>query len=595
MSRQLDLADVRAWRDNDPDPQTKNELSALIDAFPASEGDLAERFGGRLTFGTAGLRGTLGAGPNRMNRAVVRQTTAGLADYLLETSPGADRRGVLIGYDGRHLSREMAHDTAGVLAARGIKAILIDRTAPTPLVAFGTTHFGTAAAVMVTASHNPPQDNGYKVYWGNGAQIIPPHDTGIAEAIDADLARLGDEGIGSASKVPMMTLDEARDVSLLSEPGTELEAAYLGALAGALTAAGRQEDPLTIAYTPLHGVGRELAERALLRAGFSRVHVVPEQADPDGDFPTVAFPNPEEPGAMDLALGLAEAVGADLVLANDPDADRLAVIVRDASGEFVALDGNQIGVLLADFLLGLSAVEPGPRIVMNSIVSSGMLAAIAAAHGAEFETVLTGFKWIGNRALEREAQEPNLRFVFGYEEALGYTVGTVCRDKDGIGAAVAMAELAARARDEGLTVLDQLNRLYQRHGLYLTRQRSIVLPGAEGAARIASAMEALRNDPPAEIGGRPVAVTADIEAGTRLEISTGKKTPLSLPRSNVLRFELQGLATVTARPSGTEPKIKFYFEVREEVIEGNIGEARARAYAELEKLEGSLIERSGIV
>ncbi|MAE71796.1 MAG: phosphomannomutase [Gemmatimonadetes bacterium] len=593
MSNPLDLENVRTWCDNDPDPHTKNELAALIKAFPATENDLAERFGGRLAFGTAGLRGTLGAGPNRMNRAVVRQTTAGLADYLIDSTPAAGRRGVLIGYDGRHLSREMAHDTAGVLAARGIKAILIDRTAPTPLVAFGTTHFGTAAAVMVTASHNPPQDNGYKVYWSNGAQIIPPQDRGIAEAIDADLARLGEEGIGNAANVPMMTLDEARDASLLQEPGRELEAAYLDALANALPAAGRRDDPLTIVYTPLHGVGRELAERALLRAGFSRVHVVPEQADPDGDFPTVAFPNPEEPGAMDLALGLAEAVGADLVLANDPDADRLAVIARNAEGEFVPLDGNQIGVLLAEFLLDVAA-EPDPKIVMNSIVSSGMLAVIAAAHGVEFETVLTGFKWIGNRALEREAKEPDLSFIFGYEEALGYTVGTVCRDKDGIGAAVAMAELAARARDEGLSVLDRLNRLYERHGLYLTRQRSIVLPGSEGAARIASAMAALRDDPPTEVGGFTVEVIADIEAGIRFEIASGTTTSLSLPRSNVLRFELEGSATVTARPSGTEPKIKFYFEVRNEVLDGDIAGARVRAATELEKLENSLIERLGI-
>ncbi len=590
----LDLAAVRAWRDHDPDPTARAELDALLDALPDSRDELEERFAGRLAFGTAGLRGTIGAGPACMNRAVVRQTTAGLADYLLATLPDARKRGVLIGFDGRHLSREMAHDSAGVCAARGIRAILIDRTAPTPLVAFGTTHLGACAAIMVTASHNPPQDNGYKVYWGNGAQIIPPHDQGIAAAIDADLERLGKSGVGNAAEVPMLDLADARAAGYLQEPGPELEAAYLEALSAALPGADRRHDPLKIVYTPLHGVGRELAERALRRAGFAGLYTVPEQAEPDGDFPTVEFPNPEEPGAMDLSLALAERIGADLVLANDPDADRLAVITRAADGACVQLDGNQVGVLLADFLLAEAKVRPGPKIVMNSIVSSGMLAPIADDHGAEFETVLTGFKWIGNRALEREAEQEGLDFVFGYEEALGYTVGTVCRDKDGIGAAVAMAELTARARDAGETLLDRLATLYRRHGLYLTRQRSVVLPGSEGAARISAMMDSLRSDPAANLTGRRVEEIWDILQGTRQVCATGDSSALALPASNVLRWELEGAATVTARPSGTEPKIKFYFEVREQLDESGLGAARGRAAEALDRLERELMERLGL-
>lgn len=579
------LEQARLWADADPDPEARHELLRLIDDESLPE--LRGRFHGRLAFGTAGLRGAIGAGPNRMNRAVVRQTSAGLSDYLRTHDPEAARAGVVIGYDGRHLSREMAEDTAAVLIARDIPAVLIPHPAPTPLVAFAVTHLRLGAGVMVTASHNPPQDNGYKVYWKNGAQIIPPHDRGIADAIGADLARLGPPGIGNAAAIPLADLDRAEIQGLLTRTGEELEADYLNAVQASLPGPrGNQKSP-TIVYTPMHGVGRDLCTAALARAGFDRVRVVPEQAEPDPDFPTVRFPNPEEPGALDLALSLAKAEGADLILANDPDADRLAVVARDGDRGLVAFDGNQIGALLGDYLLEHHAPNRGRPLVVTSIVSSTMLAAIGAAHGAEHETVLTGFKWIANRALHREAQDPGLTFVFGYEEALGYTVGTVCRDKDGIGAAAAMAQLATACADEGRTLHDRLRGLYERHGLHLTRQKAVVMPGPRGAAQISAIMEGLRSDPPECFAGRRVLSHLDVQRGLRFS-DAGEETVL-LPPSNVLRFDLDGGATLTARPSGTEPKIKFYFEVRQSMDGLSPEAAHTAAARQLDALETALL------
>lgn len=589
MPAALDIDAIRAWCDNDPDNQTRSELEALLAALPETEAELRDRFAQRLGFGTAGLRGLLGAGLQRMNRAVVRQTTAGLADYLLEQGPGVREQGVVIGYDGRHLSREMAHDCAGVLAAREIRVFLVDRTAPTPLIAFAVRHLHAAAGVVVTASHNPPQYNGFKVYWSNGAQIVPPHDQGISAAIDADLLRHGPPLTGAAKAVPLLSTEDARAAGLLQEPGAELEAAYLQALATALPVRTRQADPLRIVYTPLHGVGKALALAALAQAGFQHVHVVAAQAEPDGDFPTLVFPNPEEPGALDLALDLAAEVGADLVLANDPDADRLAVVSRAGDGSLIALGGNQIGALLGDFLLHLAAPGESRKLVITSIVSSGLLAEIATAHGAECDTVLTGFKWICNRAMERESE--GLEFVFGFEEALGYTVGRVCRDKDGIGAAVAFAELAAQARDAGLDVPACLDALHRKHGFHRTHQESIVYDGPSGQQRIAAIMATLREAPPEHLGGRRVLALTDLQNRTRLDCTTGERVEVQLPAANLLRFDLSGEAWVVARPSGTEPKIKFYFEVRERVDEHPLSLVRRATQLSIDKLVLSLRER----
>ena len=587
------LERAERWHDHDPDPITRAELRALIDAARANvaaHAELAERFAGPLEFGTAGLRGLLGAGETRMNRAVVLRTTAGLARHLLDQEAtvglAAKSRGVVVGYDGRKRSRDFAEDTACVLAAAGIRVHLFPHLVPTPLTAFALLHLGATAAVMITASHNPPAYNGYKVYWENGAQIIPPHDTFIAAAIEAAPA---------ADAVPRKHLAEARAAGLVEDVSADVERAYLDAVR-ALSVREGGDRSMPIVYTPLHGVGDRLVHDALDRAGFTRVVSVPEQAEPDGDFPTVAFPNPEEKGALDLAYALADREGADLVIANDPDVDRLAVAVRGKDGRFVQLSGNQVGVLLGHWLLTErvfdAAVPPNKRLVIASCVSSPMLGAIARALGVRYEETLTGFKWIANRAMELERTE-GLTFVFGYEEALGYTVGTVVRDKDGIGAAAVLAEIAAVRRAEGKTLLDELEAIAARHGLYVSGQRAVTLPGSDGIARIAGAMRTLRESPPKRIGPFPVLAVCDYRARVRTA-ADGTTADLTLPSTNMIVFELEGGSRVIARPSGTEPKIKFYFDVREPLAGEAPALAEARARDTIEKLADVFCELAGI-
>ncbi len=561
---------VDAWSAADPDETTRAELQQLLTAGDFAE--LEDRFAGTLEFGTAGLRGVVGAGPNRMNRAVVRRATAGLAAHLLATVPDATRRGVVVARDGRRMSKEFAEDTAAVLAAAGIPALVREGFTPTPLAAFLVSRLGASAGVMVTASHNPPEYNGYKVYWGNAAQIIPPHDVAIAEAI----AR-----VGPAREIPLADLGEARARGLVREIGPELEQAYLDGLL-ALRLHPSEGTDLTIVYTPMHGVGGPLALEALRRAGFSRVHAVPEQLHPDPAFPTVRFPNPEEPGAMDLSRALAERTRADLVLANDPDADRLAVLTRGSSGELRALTGNELGVLLGHYTL-----TQGPRrerpLVMTTIVSSTQLGAMAPRLGALYDETLTGFKWIANRAIERAARD-GAELVFAYEEALGYTVGTLVRDKDGIGAALVTADMAGWVAARGTTVLGYLEEIQREFGVYVSKQRSFTLPGASGAETIARVMDAFRRDPPTQVGARAVDWVKDYLARTRT--AHGRTEPLSLPPSNVLAYGLTGGAQVTLRPSGTEPKIKYYFELPERLSAGeDVPTARARGEQRLAELE----------
>ncbi|MCP3162729.1 phospho-sugar mutase [Myxococcus qinghaiensis] len=548
---------AEAWRLADPDPTTAEELARLL-----AQGDLAEladRFAGDLEFGTAGLRGVLGAGPNRMNRAVVRRTTAGLARYLKEHVPDAATRGVVVGRDARKLSAELAEDTAAVLAAEGIPAHVFSPPVPTPLAAFACLHLNAAAAIMVTASHNPPEYNGYKVYWGNGAQIIPPHDSGIASAI----AR-----VEPANRVPLLTVVQAREQGLWRDIPDSLGEDYLRAILG-LRVHKKGSDTLSIVYTAMHGVGGVWAERALRDAGFPRFTPVAEQQMPDGRFPTVRFPNPEEPGAMDLSRATAERVKADLVLANDPDADRLAVMAREADGGLRMLTGNEVGVLLGHYLL-TQGTKRGRPYVVTTIVSSTQLGDIARSLGAAYDEVLTGFKWIANRALERERSE-GLQFVFGYEEALGYTAGTVTRDKDGVGAALVMADLAAWCESRGTTVLGYLEEIQRQHGLYVGAQRNVTLPGAAGAQVIRGIMDAFRARPPSHVGTEAVRAVLDYQRGVN-----------GLPPSNVLALELEGGGRVTLRPSGTEPKIKYYFERKETPTAGEpLAQARARAEARL--------------
>jgi len=570
---------VEAWKADDPDAETVGELDQLLASADAD--GLTDRFRGALQFGTAGLRGLLGAGPNRMNRKVVLRATAGLCAHLLETVPDAKERGVCIGFDGRKNSRVFADDAARVVAGFGIRVHAFDHVVPTPVLAFSCLDRRAAAGIMVTASHNPPAYNGYKVYWENGAQIIPPIDGGIAKAIAA---------VGGVASIPQKDLGEAEDEGLYALLGESLERRYLDGVRALQIHPGLPRD-VSIAYTAMHGVGNALALAALADAGFTDVHSVPEQAEPDGAFPTVEFPNPEEDGAMDLVLALAEKRSADVVMANDPDADRLAVAVRDRSGAYVQLTGNEVGALLGHYLLDQGPAGDG-RVVINTIVSSPMLGAIAEQHGARWEQTLTGFKWIANRAMELN-KKGEARFVFGYEEALGYTVGRLVRDKDGIGTAVVFADMAAWCKSRERTLLDELESAWRRYGMYLSRQISEVHPGVEGARKIGGIMEKVRGAPPTSIGGHEVLARMDILTAERVT-KDGATSAIELPKGNVLAYELAGGHRVMLRPSGTEPKIKYYFDVRVDMQDGEtVDAAKARGEALLDALAADLAKLTG--
>jgi phosphomannomutase len=563
------------WIADDPDERTRAELRELLADGDAAQAQLVDRFSGSLEFGTAGLRGVIGAGPNRMNRAVVARATWGFAQELLASVPRAAERGVVVGGDARRMSHELAEDTAAILCAAGIRVMLFEEAVPTPLVSFAVKHLGAAGGVVVTASHNPPEYNGYKVYWENAAQIIPPVDVRIAAAIGR---------APPARAIARPPVGELRAAELLSTVAAEVSRAYLAAVRAQQVhpdVAAAEGSHLRIVYTPLHGVGDALVHGALANGGFADVTSVPEQRKPDGAFPTVAFPNPEEPGAMDLAFALAKQKKADLILANDPDADRLAVAVpdKDSSSGWRQLTGNEVGVLLGHYLLTEKA-ERGARVVIASIVSSPLLGRIAASLGVRYEETLTGFKWIANRAMELEAQ--GVAFVFGFEEALGYTVGDVVRDKDGISAALLVAEMAAVARRRGRTFQDELDAIARRWGVFTSSQVNVTRKGASGVAEIRAVMDRLRASPPRTIGGEEVVSFSDYEAQVRRDLRAGQTSALALPRSNVLAFELASGSRVIARPSGTEPKAKFYFDVREEVGPGEavaqaVGRAHARA------------------
>lgn len=564
------------WLAADPDPETRAELARLLDADDREA--LAARFGARLAFGTAGIRGPLGAGPARMNRVVVRRVTAGLAAHLKAAVPDAAERGVVVGRDARHKSEELAADTAGVLAAAGIPVRVFERPVPTPLLAFAVRELDAAAGVQITASHNPAPDNGYKVYWSGGAQIAPPLDAEISAAIDAVTAPPPVADAHSAGIAPV-------------DPGVYpayVKAALAVAGPGGVQTAGMRD--LRIAYTPLHGVGLDLARGLLEAAGFRDLHVVAEQADPDPDFPTVPFPNPEEPGALDLVLALADRVEADLVLANDPDADRLAVAVP-VDGAWRVLTGDEVGCLLAEDLLARGE-GGGERLVATTVVSSTLLARIAAHHGVGFVATLTGFKWMAAAAAAAEAE--GRRMVLAYEQALGIMVGTAVRDKDGLSAALAVAELATRLKAEGRTLVAALEDLARRHGLHVTRGRSVRLEGPDGPTVARRVLDGLRSAPPRQVAGVAVAATADYAAGTRTA-ADGTATPLDLPAADLYMLELVDGSRVQVRPSGTEPLLKFYFEVVEPVGEGGtVADARARGDRRLDGLVADVLARVGL-
>ena len=540
--------EVEAWIAADPDDTTRAELSALLAAGAAD--DLADRFQGPLEFGTAGLRGRLGGGPHRMNRLVVQRAAAGLAAYLGEGST------VVVGHDARHKSLRFAEDTARVLAAAGCRCLVLPRALPTPVLAFAVRHFGADGGVMVTASHNPPADNGYKVYLADGAQIVPPHDSVIAEQIA--IAAAGDVRVATASDPLIERVDD-----------TIVEAYLAMVECGRLD---RHSAPVELVYTPMHGVGRDVLVAAFERCRLAAPAVVAAQAEPDPDFATVDFPNPEEPGALDLALAEADARGVDLVLANDPDADRLGVAVRTADGWRI-LTGNEIGVLLADHVLTHTA--GADRLVVTTIVSSRLLASMAEAHGVRYAETLTGFKWIVRPGLE----DPTARFVMGYEEALGYSVNAAVRDKDGITAAVAFAELVGGLARRGATVIDRLDELAVEHGLHATDTWSIRVDDVDEIGRI---MARARHHTPAALGGHELTAVRDFAVGGPL-----------MP-TDALEWTFDDVARVVLRPSGTEPKAKCYLEVFHDVVEGDVAGAREAAAAALSALRADLGEHLGL-
>jgi phosphomannomutase len=580
------VARARAHAAEDPDPETRAELEALVVRVErgdeAARKDLADRFSGPLEFGTAGLRGRVEAGLARMNRLVVIKASWGYGSHLLEAdAAGARARGVVVGFDGRHSSRRFAEDTAAVLAGLGIPVKLFPDPVPTPLLAFSVPHTGAAGGVMVTASHNPPQDNGYKVYLPTGGQIIPPVDKAIARKIAeapkaSEIARTSPPDAAAAG---LRTLLDVRD--------TAVEEAYLAGLARIAMHRG-EATPLRIAYTPMHGVGHRLASRAFARAGFAGVADEPVQADADGAFRTVAFPNPEEPGAMDRVLALAAETRAELVVANDPDADRLAAAVPDPSGKgYRMLSGNEIGVLLADDALEHADTGGRPKLVVTTVVSSSLLSRMARDRGARYAETLTGFKWIADVAVRAERE--GVAFVAGYEEALGYSVGPLVRDKDGIGAALRLAELARHLKASGETLASRLDQLLVAHGLSHQIQWSATLPGSEGRARIDAAMAALRRSPPQKIGTSPVVRRLDGKSGEEVAGEETRKT--GLPPSDLLAFQSEDGARLTVRPSGTEPKIKFYLELVGQAKEpAAVGSTRARLDTEARALKTALMK-----
>lgn len=545
------LARAREWLAEDPDQDTRAELAKLVERAEAGDTDAAEevddRFAGRLEFGTAGLRGALGAGPNRMNRAVVIRAAAGLASYVLEHGG----RSVVVGYDARYKSDQFAIDTCAVMIGAGLDAMLLPRPLPTPVLAFAIRHLGADAGVMVTASHNPPQDNGYKVYLGDGSQIVPPADAEISAGIDA---------VGALADVPRA------DAGWRTLSDADVLDAYV-ARAAAVALPGSPRDVRAV-YTPLHGVGGEVIRRVVAAAGFPVPMAVTEQAEPDPAFPTVAFPNPEEPGAIDLALELARGTDADLVLANDPDADRCAVAVPMAE-DWRMLRGDEVGALLATHLV---AREPGlSGTFACSIVSSSLLGKIAARHGLDYAETLTGFKWIGRL--------DGLRF--GYEEALGYCVDPdAVRDKDGISAAVLVLELAATLRRDGRTLADALDDIAREYGLHATDQLSARV---DDLSQIGSVMQHLRSAPPTELGGRAVEQVEDLSEGIG-----------GLPPTDGLRYRLAGDGRVIVRPSGTEPKLKCYLEVVVPVLGGDVVAARGTAADQLTAIKADLAAAAGL-
>ena len=544
----------QSWLDN---PYFDEDTKAELKSIAGDDKEIEDRFYTELEFGTAGLRGVIGAGMNRMNIYTVRKATQGLANYIKKV--GKEAQGVAIAFDSRRMSPEFADEAALCLAANGIKAYVFESLRPTPELSYAVRKLGCTAGINITASHNPPEYNGYKVYWEDGAQITPPHDKGIMDEVKA---------VTDFATVKTMEKEEAKKAGLYEVIGAAIDDAYIAELKKLVVhqdAINQVKDTLKIVYTPLHGTGNIPVRRVLKELGFQNVYVVPEQEKPDGEFPTVSYPNPEAEEAFVLGLAMAKKLDADLVLATDPDADRLGVYVKDSkTGEYHSLTGNMSGCLIGDYVIGQRKEREGlPKdgAFIKSIVSTNMADAIAKYYGIQLVEVLTGFKFIGQKMLEFETKGTGT-YLFGMEESYGCLTGTYARDKDAVVASMTLCEAAAYYKTQGKTLWDAMIDMYEKYGYYKDDVKAITLKGIEGLEKIQTILETLRADAPKEIGGYKVLKVRDYKKETITDLADGKVTPTGLPASNVLYYELEDDAWVCVRPSGTEPKVKFYYGIK---------------------------------
>ncbi len=561
---------------NDPcfDENTKKELEEI----KGNDKEIEDRFYKDLEFGTAGLRGVIGAGTNRMNKYTVGKATQGLANFILKE--GTQDKGVAIAYDSRHMSKEFSEETALCLNANGIKTYVFESLRPVPELSFTVRKLGCTAGVMITASHNPPEYNGYKVYWDDGAQIVPPKDKQIIDEVNA---------ITDFSTIKTMNKNEAVEKGLYVQIGKEVDDDFVNTLKSLVLnpdVIKKEQDNVTIVYTPLHGAGNVPVQRVLKELGFTHVYVVPEQEKPDGDFPTVSYPNPEDKKAFKLALELAEKVDADVVLATDPDSDRLGVYSKDENGEYVPYTGNMSAILIAEYELSQKKEKgllPANGAIITTIVSSNMTKDLAKEYGLTMFETLTGFKWIGEKIRQFEENNNSYSYQFGFEESYGCLISPHARDKDGISAVMALCEATAYYKSKGITLWKQMINIYKKYGFYKEGQVSITLKGADGAEQIKAMMEKMRKNPPKKLGSYDVLEVRDYKEHTIVK-ADGTKLETDLPTSNVLYYDLNDNSWCCVRPSGTEPKIKFYMGVK--------GKSMEEAEQKLEELTEAMKEYS---
>ncbi len=568
----------RFWLASDAfDEETKKELQAI----DGDDKEIKERFYKDLEFGTGGLRGIIGAGTNRMNKYTVGKATQGLANYILKNNPDGAKMGVAIAYDSRNMSPEFAERSALVLNANGIKAYVFDELRPTPELSYAVRALGCTAGIVVTASHNPPEYNGYKVYWADGAQVVYPKDKGIIGEVNA---------ISDFSLIKTMDRKEAEEKGLFNVIGKEIDDGFIKAIKAQAVRPEeiKKAEDMVIVYTPLHGTGNKPVRRVLSEVGFKNVYVVPEQEKPDENFSTVGYPNPEDPKAFTLAIELAKEKNAEIVVGTDPDADRIGVVIRDEKGNYDILTGNMTGALLTEYVLNgrkEKGLLPENAAVIKTIVTTEMVRAIAESYNAELIEVLTGFKFIGEKIKQFE-EDHSHTFVFGFEESYGCLSGTYARDKDAVGAAMLVCEMAAYYKNRGMTLHDALEELYKKYGFYKEGVKSVTLKGIDGAEKIGKIMAYLRENTPEGFGGNKVLTVKDYKSGVFTDVATGNKSESPLPASDVLYYNLEDRAWLCVRPSGTEPKIKFYMGVKAESSDAAVAKVEA-----MEKSVDELLEK----